>query len=103
MRSVPYLSSIFSLYYSLQTSHQVNGQILSVTPQQIKDGIRDNLYAAVIDVRSQADWDTGHIPNATLVASLNTMSLPPIPQAITGSCNEEDQKIVVTCRTGARA
>jgi len=104
MRSVSFLSFISLLYYSLQASHQVNGEILSVTPQEIKDGIQNNVYAAIIDVRSQAEWDTGHIPNATLVASLNTMDLPPIPQAITSSsCNGEDQKIVVTCRTGARA
>jgi len=104
MRSVPYLSCIVSIYYSLQVSHCVNGEIESITSEQLNEGIRNQLYAAVIDVRSQTDWDLGHIPNATLIASLNTMDLPPIPQVITAvSCNAEDQKIVVTCRTGARA
>jgi len=105
MRPVPYLSvsCIVSLCYSLQASHHVNGEIESITSEQLNEGIRNQLYAAVIDVRSQTDWDLGHIPNATHIASLNTMDLPPIPQAITGSCNAEDQKIVVTCRTGFRA
>jgi len=103
MRSVPYLSCIVSLYYLLQASHHVSGEIETITAEQLNEGIQNQLYAAVIDVRTQAEWDLGHIPNATLIASLNTMDLPPIPQGITGSCDAEDQKIVVTCRPGARA
>jgi len=103
MLSIPNPYYIISLCCLLLASHRVKGEVLYLTPQELMEGIQNRAYAAVIDVRSKEDWDKGHIPNATLVASLNEMDLPPLPKVITGSCNKKDQKIVVTCRTGARA
>jgi rhodanese-related sulfurtransferase len=51
--------------------------------------------AFVLDVREQAEWDSFHIPGATLIP------LGELPNRL----NEvpKDQKVVVVCRTGHRS
>ena len=48
-----------------------------------------------LDVRTQAEWDSVHIPNATLVP------LDQLPNRLTEV--PQDQEIVVVCRSGNRS
>ena len=51
--------------------------------------------ALILDVRTQEEWDAGHIPDATLIP------LDQLPARI----NEvpQDQRVVVVCRSGNRS
>lgn len=51
--------------------------------------------AYILDVRTQEEWDAGHIPNATLI---------PLDQ-LQARVNEvpQDKRVVVVCRSGNRS
>lgn len=68
------------------------------------EGITEGLYDAIIDVRTQEEWDeTGHLPNATHIENLQFMTLPPFPNELDNGCNSGDKIIVIYCRSGSRA
>lgn len=72
----------------------------SFTPLESSDlhsGIKIRGFDLVVDVRSQAEWEGGHIPSATLVADLAAHGNA---TALRGC---ERCRIAVYCRTGARA
>ena len=68
-----------------------------ITSQELHEGITDGRFTLVVDVRSQEEWDKGHIAGATLVKDLAT----------TGSLTElsgcETCDLVVYCNSGGRA
>jgi rhodanese-related sulfurtransferase len=55
-------------------------------------------FAVVIDVRTQDEWDSGNIANATHIEGLHTMDS--MPDALVGC---ENCRIAVYCRSGVRA
>ena len=57
----------------------------------------EGFFGAVIDVRTQGEWDTGHLPNAMLLESLQVNQDTSRIAACT-SC-----RIAVYCRTGQRS
>ena len=71
-----------------------------LSPVSVYEGIQQNLFDLIMDVRTTDEWNQGHIPNATLVESLSLQSTTPMKlQGCEGAC----RTIVVYCRTGARA
>lgn len=72
-----------------------NGDILSNA--DFKLGIKNKRYDAIVDVRNQVEWDSGHIEGATFVENL----------ASTGNADLlkgcENCTLAVYCRTGGRA
>ena len=75
-----------------------------ILPFEFQQGTMNGTFDAVIDVRTQSEWDSGHVPNATHIESLQLMTFPPFPEILEeGSCNSESSTIVVYCRSGARA
>lgn len=71
----------------------------AISPQQLLQGMQNNEYAAVVDVRTFNEWqNVGHIENATLVENLATSGTSPDP--IFGC---EECTLAVYCRSGARA
>ena len=79
------------------------GTITEVSPDELDDGIRSGFFRVVADVRTLAEFERGHIPNATLVESLasaGTAYEVTNASALWGcrTCN-----IAVYCRSGARA
>ena len=95
-------SIVFSVVFLLLSlPHQARSQGL-LSPEAFYNGVQDNQFDAVLDVRTQAEWDEGHIVNATLIESLASLSY--IPDEIIGcKCGNESKVIVVYCRTGGRA
>lgn len=57
----------------------------------------EGFFGAVIDVRTQGEWDAGHLPNATFIESLQVNQDTSRIAACT-SC-----RIAVYCRTGQRS
>ena len=75
-----------------------------IPPSEFYEGVMSGTFDAVIDVRTQSEWDSGHVPNATHIESLHLQNMPPFPEILEeGSCNSESSTIVVYCRSGARA
>ncbi|MBL8096433.1 MAG: rhodanese-like domain-containing protein [Anaerolineales bacterium] len=51
--------------------------------------------AFILDVRTQEEWDAGHIPNATLI---------PLDQLQARAAEvPQDQRVVIVCRSGNRS
>lgn len=61
------------------------------------EGIENDEYDVVIDVRTRAEWESGHIEGATLVENLASTGTP---DNIMGCQN---CTLAVYCRTGVRA
>jgi rhodanese-related sulfurtransferase len=63
------------------------------------DGVMNNTFRVLIDVRSETEFNSGHIENATLVANFASGEVE-LPSSVLdcGGCT-----MVVYCRSGARA
>ncbi len=57
----------------------------------------DSKEEFVIDVRSKAEWDTGHLEQAVLIPHTE------IAEKISGVTGDKSAKIVVYCKAGSRA
>ena len=66
-----------------------------VTPQEAMEMMNDNVI--ILDVRSQEDFDEGHIRNAILLPHTE------IKEKAESSFPDKDAKILVYCRTGFRS
>jgi rhodanese-related sulfurtransferase len=62
-----------------------------------RERLASNYFAALIDVRTQEEWDSGHLPNATLMASLHETRDTNALEVCRGC------RLAVYCRTGVRA
>jgi hypothetical protein len=47
-----------------------------LTPEQFLDGNQKGLFSVIVDVRTQSEWNAGHIENATLVENLASTGSP---------------------------
>eukprot|EP00339_Tiarina_fusa_P020486 CAMPEP_0116997342 /NCGR_PEP_ID=MMETSP0472-20121206/811_1 /TAXON_ID=693140 ORGANISM="Tiarina fusus, Strain LIS" /NCGR_SAMPLE_ID=MMETSP0472 /ASSEMBLY_ACC=CAM_ASM_000603 /LENGTH=191 /DNA_ID=CAMNT_0004696193 /DNA_START=227 /DNA_END=802 /DNA_ORIENTATION=+ len=73
-----------------------DAQVL-ISSEQLYAGMRAGEYDAVVDVRTQAEWDDGHIENATLVENLASDG----DGILLIGC--ESCTLAVYCRVGNRA
>lgn len=75
-----------------------------LTSEEFYTGIQNGEYDAIIDARNWIDFIQGHIPGATYIEGVNSMSdIPPFPDLLEGGCNGSEMKIVVYCYVGGRA
>ena len=75
-----------------------------ITPQDLYDGwfttTSNKKFQALVDVRTQSEWNNGHIENATLIENLaSDDTVSPFPTLL--GC--EHCTIVVYCQSGNRA
>lgn len=70
---------------------------------EFKRLIEANAFAAVLDVRTRAEWDAGHIENSTLVESLNLFGGSTQISSPADLAGCEDCPLAVYCTTGVRA
>jgi rhodanese-related sulfurtransferase len=68
-----------------------------LTPKQFLEGNQKGEFNVIVDVRTQSEWDSGHIENATLVENLASTGSP---ELLLGC---ENCTLAVYCRTGSRA
>eukprot|EP00934_Nitzschia_sp_Nitz4_P004174 Nitzschia sp. Nitz4//scaffold249_size28687//25899//26549//NITZ4_008120-RA/size28687-processed-gene-0.12-mRNA-1//1//CDS//3329544026//4164//frame0 len=87
---------IRSVLVNLLLLVNVNSQV-QLTSQELHDGIQSGSFDVIVDVRTQSEWDDGHIMNATFVENL----------AGSGSADSilgcDSCIMAVYCRTGGRA
>lgn len=72
----------------------------TLTPQQAKERMEQNPQAVVLDVRTQEEYDAGHLPNAVLLpVDLIEAKSPEVTKVLP----DKDAEIMVYCRSGKRA
>lgn len=69
----------------------------TISPESLKASLDAGETITVVDVRTQAEYDAGHIPGATL------LTLDTIGDRATTVLPDKSMKIVVYCRTGVRS
>ena len=87
----------------LSLSGLVAQEVIRLEPAEFKSLIEQNAFAAVIDVRTRAEFEAGHIENATLIESLNryqSSSEVSTPADLAG-CEYCD--LALYCTSGGRA
>jgi rhodanese-related sulfurtransferase len=78
--------------------------VLTVSPDELYQGMMDDQFDMVLDVRSVAEFEEGHIPNVTFIEGLATSGVEPtLLLQNNATCRFSACKIAVTCRTGGRA
>jgi rhodanese-related sulfurtransferase len=65
-----------------------------ISAQELRDEIKSSTYQYIIDVRSESEWNKGHIEEAELLP-LSDMLLKEVDLP-------KEEKIIVTCRVGYR-
>jgi len=78
-------------------------EVIILQPDVFYTMLQEGAFRAVIDVRTRAEWDTGHIENATLVDSLQLANTTDEITSTADLQGCEDCPIVVYCRSGSRA
>lgn len=73
-----------------------NKGYLTLTPEAAKTRMDENQDAIILDVRTQEEYDGGHIPGA--VCFPNEDILPELPLPF-----EKDAEILIYCRSGRRS
>ena len=69
---------------------------LTLTPEAAKTRLEENPGAILLDVRTQEEYDGGHIPGAVCLP--NEDILPDLPLPF-----DKDAEILVYCRSGRRS
>lgn len=69
----------------------------SITPEEAKKMMDEDKNVLVVDVRTQEEYDSGHIPGAVLVVNEEIGSEPP------SQLPDKDQTLLLYCRSGRRS
>jgi rhodanese-related sulfurtransferase len=67
-----------------------------ISPQEAKERMDKEADVIILDVRTQKEYDSGHIKNAVCLPNEDILSEPDILQ-------DKDQQILVYCRSGNRS
>lgn len=78
------------LYYNLASP-------LAMGPEEAKAALKDGKFDAVIDVRTDAEWDMGHYPLAIHIP------VKMIPTQLPQRVPDKNTKILFYCNTSTRA
>ena len=70
---------------------------LAIYPEEAKEKLKDGQYDAVVDVRTDTEWNTGHYPLAIHVPTKDISTV--LPQRIP----DRKAKILFYCNTSTRA
>lgn len=73
------------------------GEYQSITPELAKDFIDSGESVTILDVRTKAEYDEGHIENAILIPDTELKEL------VEEQIPDLDQRIFVYCRSGRRS
>ncbi len=70
---------------------------LAIGPEEAKARLKRGEFDAVVDVRSDAEWNTGHFPLAIHIPYQQ------IPQVLPQRVPQKDARILLYCNTSTRA
>ena len=74
----------------------------TISPQRLQELRRTSRYAPVLDVRSAAEYRSGHIPGAALIP-LDALSAEALAGAFGRPTPGREETLYVTCHAGPRA
>jgi len=80
----------------------MSAQISTISPQQLHEAKRRGQYAAVLDVRSVAEYGAGHIPGAQLIP-IDSLSADALAHAFKRPSLGREETLYISCHTGPRA
>lgn len=86
-------------FYTARTSTvraEPNKGYLTLTPEAAKTRMDENQDAIILDVRTQEEYDGGHVPGAVCFPNEDIQPELPLPF-------EKDAEILVYCRSGRRS
>ena len=87
------LSLVFTLLFSLNS---LSAELWTVS--ELKDSIRETEHELVLlDVRTQSEYDSGHIKNAINISHEQILESPEL------LTEYKDSQMIVFCRSGVRA
>lgn len=78
-------------------SSSAAGEYQKITPEQAKEKMDGDSAVIVVDVRTQEEYDQGHIANAVLIPNENITTEKP------AELPDLDAEILVYCRSGNRS
>jgi len=71
-------------------------EVMLISPEEVKSMMEENEDFTLVDVRTQAEYDEGHIPGSVLIP------VDELEERAGGILADKDAKIVIYCRTGNR-
>ncbi|HBL85251.1 MAG TPA: rhodanese-like domain-containing protein [Clostridiales bacterium] len=90
-----YESITESMISSIEESVHVD--YIKITPEQAKEIINNESNTIILDVRTQSEYDTGHIKNAVLLPDYD------VTEKADDVLPDKNAKILVYCRSGRRS
>ncbi len=80
-----------------KTENETEAIYMNINAQQAKEIMDTEAGYVILDVRTQEEFDSGHIPGAILIPDYEIKEKA--PQVLT----DKNQKILVYCRSGRRS
>lgn len=83
----------------------MEGAVTNLDTKTFKENIEQGVFDVIVDTRTFGEWESGHVPNATFIDSLQLFGTPQqvsTPDELAG-CRSRACSIAVYCRSGARA
>lgn len=87
------LAAVF-IYYGGMSKTPAKG---SVSPSEVKQKLDNKEDVVIIDVRTEEEYRTGHLPGSILIP------VDRLSKNITNKVPDKDEEIIVYCRSGNRS
>ncbi|MFZ7120703.1 MAG: rhodanese-like domain-containing protein [Eubacteriaceae bacterium] len=91
------LTLLITLVSFMLCGCSVNNVVKSITPQEVKEKMGDNADIILLDVRTQEEYDQGHIPGSIL------LPLDKLESQIENVIPNKNAEIIIYCRSGNRS
>ena len=89
--------SLFLAGCMVTKTSETSSRYKTISSTEAQQMIEDNKYALILDVRTAAEYESGHIPNAV------NLSNEDIQAGKVDSLKDKSQLIMVYCRSGNRS
>lgn len=98
-RIIPVLLAAVLLLWACGSTpkSQQEATVMNITAEEAKKLMDSESSCVILDVRTQEEYDQGHIPGAVLIPDYE------IEQAAQDMLPDKDQLILVYCRSGRRS
>lgn len=98
-RIIPVLLAVVLLLWACGSTpkSQQEATVMNITAEEAKKLMDSESSYVILDVRTQEEYDQGHIPGAVLIPDYE------IEQAAQDMLPDKDQLILVYCRSGRRS
>jgi rhodanese-related sulfurtransferase len=96
-KTYAYISLLSVVLLSVIVYLAYNQQPDEITAQLARQNVKDEKYDFIVDVRTQKEWDEGHLPNTISIPIGNLVT--ELPERIP----DKNARILFVCKKGIRA